>query len=201
MPSWPDDADPLFDPAETEPALDLGAVARAFWRLPGVLRTDHVQAFAARGPAAGRVLADPLPLPPHIAESPIGRVHDVDGQVLLLGVNHDANTTIHLAELLAGVPYRLPKICSALVDGEVVRIEYGENDHCCEGFRLADGWLSDAGTQTVGRVGHATARLCRSRDIVSVVVPRLEADPLLFLCDASASCTECDEARRSTVSP
>ena len=49
MPSWPDDADPLFDPAETEPALDLGAVARAFWRLPGVLRTDHVQAFAARG--------------------------------------------------------------------------------------------------------------------------------------------------------
>ena len=197
MPSWPEDADVLFDPNVTEAASDLGVVAQEFWRLPGVRRTFHVQAFAAVGSQARHILRDPLPLPPHIPESPVGRVHQLDGQVLLLGVNHDADTTIHLAELIAGVPYGLPHSCMAMVDGHPTRIEYLENDHCCERFKLVDGWLREAGVQSEGRVGNAMARLIRSRDIVQAVVPRLERQPLLFLHDADAGCPDCDSARAS----
>lgn len=50
MPSWPEDADAPFDPAATDAAPSLGAVARTFWRLPGVRRSSHPHAFAARGP-------------------------------------------------------------------------------------------------------------------------------------------------------
>jgi aminoglycoside 3-N-acetyltransferase len=197
MPSWSGDDDQPFDPFTTPASPDLGVVADSFWRLPGVLRSNHLQAFAAVGPAAASITADPLPLPPHIPESPVGRVHDLGGQVLLLGVGHNADTTLHLAELLANVPYRVPQYCTVLQDGHPVRIDYDENDHCCERFALADAWLRARGLQFEGRVGHAHARLARSRDIVAVAVKHLARDPLLFLHPARAGCGECDEARRS----
>ena len=199
MPSWAGDDDEPFDPALTPAAGSLGVVADTFWRLPGVQRSDHFHALAAVGPQAARILADPLPLPPHIPESPVGRVHDLDGQVLLIGVGHDADTTLHLAELLAGVPYRVPRYCTVLRDGRPVRIEYGENDHCCERFTLADEWLRARGLQSEGPVGHAHARLARSRDIVRVALEHLARDPLRFLHPPEAACAECDEARRSTI--
>lgn len=197
MPSWTGDGDAPFDPRTTPAAADLGAVAETFRRLPGVRRSDHPFAFAAAGPRAERVVSGPLPLPPHGPESPVGRVHELGGQVLLLGVGHDADTTLHLAELLAGVPYRVPKHCTVLRDGRPARIEYGENDHCCERFALADGWLRARGLQREGPVGHARARLVRARDVVEAAREQLARDPLVFLHPAGAGCAECDGARAS----
>jgi aminoglycoside N3'-acetyltransferase len=199
MPSWTGDDEEPFDPVTTPASPDLGVVADTFWRLPGVRRSHHCFACAAAGPEAARITADPLPLPPHIPASPVGRVHELDGQVLLLGVGHDADTTLHLAELLAGVPYRARKHCTVLQDGRPVRIEYGENDHCCARFALADDWLRPRGLQAEGRVGHAHARLARARDIVAAALEHLARDPLLFLHSPSAQCAECDEARSSVV--
>jgi len=78
-----------------------------------------------------------------------------------------------------------------------VRIDYGENDHCCARFTLADAWLRERGLQAEGRVGHAQARLARARDIVGVALEYLEQDPLLFLHPPHAGCAECDAARGS----
>jgi aminoglycoside 3-N-acetyltransferase-4 len=197
MPSWSGNDDEPFDHSTSSANPDLGVTADMFWRLPGVRRSDHLQAFAASGPAAEAILADPLPLPPHIPASPVGRVHDHDGKVLLLGVGHDANTSLHLAELIAEVPYRSPSYCTILQDGRPVRIDYGENNHCCVRFALADEWLRRAGLQSQGLVGHAQARLMRSRDLVRLAVAQLTRDPLLFLHQPEDGCAECDEARAS----
>jgi aminoglycoside 3-N-acetyltransferase-4 len=199
MPSWSGDDEAPFDARTSPAAPDLGVVADCFWRLPGVLRSEHCFAGAAVGPEAAAILADPLPLPPHIPESPVGRVYERDGQVLLLGVGHDADTSLHLAELMAGVPYRVTHHCTVLQDGRPVRIEYGENDHCCLRFALADDWLRAGRLQSEGRVGHAHARLARSRDIVDTARERLASDPLLFLHPPSAGCAECDLARKSVL--
>lgn len=199
MPSWAGDDERPFDPATTPSAADLGVVADTFWRQPGVVRSHHPFAFAAAGPRAARITSDGLPLPPHRPESPVGRVHELDGQVLLLGVNHDADTTLHLAEVLADVPYRLPKHCTILQDGRQVRVDYRENDHCCARFTLADEWLRARGLQAEGPVGHAQARLVRARDIVDVALHHLTDDPLLFLHGPTAGCAECDAARRSAL--
>ena len=201
MPSWTGDDEEPFDPLTTRASPDLGVVADSFWRLPGVLRSSHLQAFAAAGPQAARIASGPLPLPPHIPESPVGRVHDLDGQVLLLGVGHDANTTLHLAELVAGVPYGVPRHCTVLQDGRAVRVDYLENDHCCERFGLADGWLRARGLQVEGTVGQAHSRLMKARDIVAVALEHLADDPLLFLHPFGAGCAECDQAHRSTARP
>lgn len=197
MPSWPKRSERGFDPAVDPAAPDLGVVADRFWRRPGVLRANHPAAFAALGPDAAAVLRDPLPLPPHVPESPVGRVRDLDGSILLLGVDHDANTTIHLAELEGGARYRVPKHCFVRSDGVIERIEYGENDHCCARFRLVDGWLDDAGAQRHGPVGRAEARLTRSRDVVRVVTGRLRSEPETFLHPLGSGCAECDEAWHS----
>lgn len=197
MPSMSADDDAPFDPTTGASAPDLGIVPALFWRIPGAARSNHPFAFAATGPHAAAITADPLPLPPHIAASPVGRVHDLDGQVLLLGCGHDANTTLHLAEILAGTPYRVPRHCTVSKDGRPLRIDYGENDHCCERFALADDWLRSRGLQSEGRVGHAHARLMRSQDVVRVAVENLRRDPLVFLHPASAGCDQCDAARAS----
>lgn len=197
MPSWSGDGDIPFDPLTSPAAPDLGILADLFWRQPGTLRTAHGQAFAAAGPQAACITADPLPLPPHIPQSPVGRVHDLDGQVLLLGVGHDADTTLHLAELIAGVPYRVTKSMTVMENGRPVRIEYGENDCCCQRFALADDWLRASGWQAEGPVGHAHARLARSRDIVAAACAHLARDPLIFLHPPLAACEECDLARAS----
>jgi len=197
MPSWGDNDDAMFDPATTSVSASLGVTAAEFARMPGVHRSAHPFAFAAAGLYAPSIVADALPLPPHCLESPVGRVWELNGKVLLLGVGHDSDTTIHLAEVLARVPYGVSKHCTAMRDGQPTRVDYLENDHCCRRFELADDWLRSRRLQNEGRVGNARARLIRSRDLVGVVRERLERDPLIFLHAPDDNCAECDEARRS----
>ena len=190
-----DDDDVPFDPAAS-PCIGMGVVADTFWRLPGVRRSDSPHAFAAAGPRADEITA-PHPVDvPHGPDSPVGRACALDAQVLLIGVGHDANTTIHLGELLAGVRYRRPAHATVLRGGQPVRVDYGENDCCCARFALVDGWLDAAGAQQRGPVGHAEGRLARARDVVRVVTEHLGQDELVFLHPPGVD-AECDEARAS----
>jgi aminoglycoside N3'-acetyltransferase len=195
MPSMADDDDVPFDRAHSS-CRAVGVVADIFWRLPNVLRSDSPHAFAAHGPLAARI-TEPHPVDiPHGLDSPPGRVYQLDGSVLLLGVGHDADTSVHVAENVAGVRYRLPKHATVLEDGRPKRYEYGETDHCCERFRLLDDWL--AHRQRRGTVGHAEARLARSRDIVAAALERLRESETVFL-HAHGECDECDQARASAA--
>lgn len=195
MPSMADDDEHPFDPTET-PCRGMGVVADTFWRLPGVLRSDSPHAFAAAGPHAASI-TEPHPVDiPHGPVSPVGRVHDLDGQVLLLGVGHDANTTVHLAEHLAGVRYRRPYVATILVEGRPTRCHYDEIDHCCEKFGLLDEWLDVEGLQRRAPVGHGEGRLARSTDIVRTAIARIREEETVFLHPAG-TCDECDAARAS----
>ena len=197
LPSGTGDDDSPFDPRTTPARDDLGILPELFWRQPGVLRSNHFDGFAAIGPRAAEIVSAPLTLPPSSPGSPISVVHELDGQVLLLGVGHDSSTMLHLAELVGGAPYRVPHHYTVLENGRPVRIEYGENDHCCAGFARMDDWLRKAGLQAEGLVGHAHSRLSRARDLVRIAVEQLARDPLLFLHPSSAGCEECDAARAS----
>jgi aminoglycoside N3'-acetyltransferase len=199
MPSWTGDDAAPFDPRSTPASADLGIVAETFRKMPGVVRSGHPFAFAALGSRAAEIVEGPLPLPPHAPESPIGTVLHLDGQILLLGCGQDANTTIHLGELLGGAPYRVAKHITVLEGNKPCRIEYGENDHCCARFALMDEWLRERNQMREGAVGYGVARLMRARDIVRVACEQLARDPLIFLHDAAAGCTECDAARASVA--
>jgi aminoglycoside N3'-acetyltransferase len=195
MPAMADDDDHAFE-ATASPCHAMGVVADTFWRRPGVLRSDSPHAFAAAGPHAGDITRDQPVDIPHGPASPVGRVHDLDGQVLLLGVGHEANTTLHLAENLARVRYRRQAMAMVLVAGRATRCYYEEVDHCCENFQLMDGWLDPAGLQRRGTVGYGKARLIRARDLVRVAMAHLQDNETVFL-HPRGICSECDEARAS----
>lgn len=195
------DGESVFDPRVT-PTVGMGVVAETFWRQPGVTRSTHPGgSFAAVGPHADFICA-PQPLsPPHGPDSPVGRVHDLGGQVLLLGVTHSEDTTVHLAEVIAGVPYSTAHPC-VVEDNGVARVEMiAETDHCCVGFRQLDVWLRARVLQREGKVGNADARLARAQDIVDVAVEELRRNPLVFLCGPERACAECDAARGSVRAP
>jgi len=144
-PAWTGSDEEVFDPKTTRAAEMLGIVPDTFWRMPGVSRSDHPFAFAAAGPRAAHITRDPFVVPPYSPHSPLARVHELDGRVLLLGVGHDANTTVHLAEILSGVPYRVPKHITIEFGRRRMRIDYLENDHCCQRFEFLDEWLRSPG--------------------------------------------------------
>lgn len=95
---------PPFDPRTTQ-ILRIGVLAEYFRTYPGTLRSNHPNiSFCARGRHAA-VLIERQPWDaPFGEESPLGRLLALDGYILLLGVGHHANTTLHLAEHRATWP-------------------------------------------------------------------------------------------------
>jgi aminoglycoside N3'-acetyltransferase len=195
MPSWSDDDSIPFDPRVSS-CRHLGVVADTFWRMPNVLRSDSPHAFAASGPYAEKITAPQPHDLPHGLDSPVGRVYELDGQVLLLGVDHDNNTTIHLAELLGGVRYRCQTDLVVMQNGQPTKITFGEINHCCQRFCLVNKWLDAQHLQRIGKIGNAESRLMNSRDVVRVVVDQLKQNETVFLHPFGVD-EECDEARAS----
>jgi aminoglycoside 3-N-acetyltransferase len=196
MPTMTDGETP-FDP-RTTPTHAMGIVPELFFRQPGVLRSTHPGAsFAARGPDAERICA-PQPLsPPHGMDSPAGRVVELDGHVLLLGVTFSECTVLHVAESVAGVAYSVSHPCIVDVGGRYEKTLIAETDHCCRGFSVMRSVLAARGLLREGKIGNADAMLCRARDVLGLAVERLREAPLGFLCPPDERCDDCDEARRS----
>ena len=109
-----------------------------------------------------------------------------------------ASLSLLYCENMAGVRYRRDKYITILKDGKPIRLEYKEIDHCCQNFSFVDGWLDERRLQRRGKVGHADARLIRSRYIVEVVTKRLKDNETTFLHPKGVD-EECDDAWRNLV--
>jgi aminoglycoside 3-N-acetyltransferase len=95
---------PAYD-KDITPTNTMGAVAEMFRKWPGTLRSDH----PARSVAAYGKYADFLTREHNLTNifgdgSPIGKLYELNGYVLLVGVGYDKNTSLHLADVRAEYP-------------------------------------------------------------------------------------------------
>jgi len=148
-------------------------------------RTAHpIQSFAgiyADKFLAAQTLQNPL--------GPIGALAEADGWVLLLGVDHTVNTSIHYAERMAG---RKQFTRWALLPDRIIECPGFPGDSA--GFEAITPVLINE-TRRV-RVGDAVVQALSLRSLIQAVKDTIQADPLALLCDRP-DCERCNAVREA----
>ena len=165
----------------------MGAFSETLRRLPQARRSTHpILSFAG-------VNADPILQAQTIEEplAPLRILTERGGFVLLMGVDHTQNVSIHLAEKLAG---RKQFVRWALTRRGVV--ECPNFPGCSHGFEAIASRL--AGTTRWVPIGADKIQALPMRELVQTARRMIEENPLALCCDRG-DC-ECCRAIREPIS-
>lgn len=174
----------IYTPAAGEIDPDMGAIAAAVVQHPQRVRGNHpLNSFSAVGPLAEHLTADQAPLAVY---APLRTLVEVGGFVLLMGVQVDSMTLLHLAEEVAGrVPFRR---WANDATGHPQMVQAGS---CSDGFWQLAPVLQPWQRQTV--VGASEWQLFPAGPALQAAAAAIRANPQITHC-GNPECERCRDA-------
>ena len=190
-----------FDPATSVCAT--GIIPETARKRSGGIRSLHPsQSMTVFGPKAKELSEDHLLYRAFGLGSPIDRFTQMGGKVLLLGVGHVANSTIHLAEEYAGIPkvpfQDPPQIIKVkLLDGSTKDHQVDSSSSCSVGFGAAEYGLRREGSiRDCFILNGVMIQLMRGLDIIKSVGELIQEKADILLC-TRPECRPCTGAREN----
>jgi aminoglycoside 3-N-acetyltransferase len=190
---------PAFDPQTARSARDNGALVELLRTYPGSSVNSHVARFVVWGRHAAHLISEQ---PWNFAfgrQSALERFVELDGNILLLGCDHDTVTFLHYAEHIVDIPdkrvsrFKVPVMeAGTRVWREMEEFDTsdgGAHAHWPDRFfaRIVDTYARRT-RNAGGRVGDAPCVLLDARGLLAFALPVMQA----VAFDASASETLLD---------
>ena len=173
---------PAYDKRIT-PTNTMGAVSEMFRTYPGTLRSDHpARSIAANGKNAEFFTKDHDLSNIFGDKSPLGRLYNADGFILLIGVGYDKNTSLHLADARANFKSKHTTVEHSAIIENGVRVWKAYETLAVDGedfIQIGKAFeSSNLGINSVQKttLGNATLRFIRMRALVDFAVKWIEAN-------------------------
>jgi aminoglycoside 3-N-acetyltransferase len=173
------DTMPAFE-TDLTPCLDMGVINECFRKQKGVVRSNHPQvSFAAWGSQKNFITANHSLEYSLSEQSPLARLYDLEGWVLLLGVGHNKNTTLHLSEYRAQYESKAETINKVPIfeAGEKKWVDLRDIDFDTDDFNdLGEAFERETDHVRRGKIGNADALLMPAKELVDYAVKWMEAN-------------------------
>lgn len=161
------------------PVRGMGRIPETFLRYPDVFRSMHPHcSFAAWGKEARSVIEEHALEEMFGEKSPLGKLYQMNAKILLLGVKHDNNTSLHYAEWKAKIPNQpVVDFGGALLEnGKRVWKKWKDLDYDSEDFGKLGIAFEKSFKNQPSVIGQAKSSLHMMREVVDFGVKWLKAN-------------------------
>ncbi len=172
-----------FDPKTSK--ARVGVIPEVLRQRPDAHRSFHpTHSVAVIGPHAEDIIRNHLHATPLGADCPFDRMRKFDAKILMLGTFQDTNSSLHLCEVLAGLPYVRVAFTEGQdfeiawfinEDGQVEYTQFFEVPGCSRGFSCRGGTASPSGSssgRSCGAFGESVASAERPCKCYERTAPR-----------------------------